>query len=104
MTLGPCCVRVDQYCPQNVPKPQGAASPLRRRDLQRYVEKRTSEGIDPEVYRRKRRQRAARAKPKRKHVRNNAPPKPPEAPVRPKRHPSSATSRKEIISLRTAWN
>jgi integrase len=77
---------------------------LARADLQRYVDKRAGEWIDPEVYRRKRREKAALAKPKRKYVRKNAPPKAPEAPERPKRHPSAATIKKEIVSLRTAWN
>lgn len=39
--------------------------------------------------------------PKRKY-RRKAPP--PETADRPKRHPSSATIKKEIVSLRTAWN
>src|SRR5262245_58384916 len=39
-----------------------------RADLQRYVDKRAGEWIDPEVSRRKRREKAAAAKPKRKHV------------------------------------
>ena len=77
---------------------------MTRADLQRYVDKRATEWIDPEMYRRKRQEKAALAKPKRKYVRKNAPPKPAEAPKRPKRHPSSATIKKEIISLRTAWN
>jgi integrase len=77
---------------------------LTRADLQAYADKRASEWIDPEIYRRKRREKAALAKPKRKYVRKNAPPKPPEKPERPKRHPSSGTIKKEIISLRTAWN
>jgi hypothetical protein len=77
---------------------------LGRADLQRHVDRRAGEWIDPEVYRRKRRERAALAKPKRKYVRKNAPPKPAEAPERPKRHPSAATIKKEIVSLRTAWN
>ncbi len=78
--------------------------PLTRADLQAYVDKRAVEWIDPEVYRRKRKQKAALAKPKRKYVRKGAPPKPAEAPERPKRHPSAATIKKEIVSLRTAWN
>jgi integrase len=77
---------------------------LARADLQRYVNKRAGEWIDPEVYRRKRREKAALAKPKRKYVRKNAPPKPADSPERPRRHPSAATIKKEIISLRTAWN
>jgi integrase len=85
----------------------GGKSPvplMARADLQRYADKRAGEWIDPEVYRRLRREKAARAKPKRKYVRKNAPPKTPEPPERPKRHPSAATIKKEIISLRTAWN
>src|SRR5262245_55214407 len=77
---------------------------MSRPDLQKFVEKRSREWIDPEQYRRKRQEKVALAKPKRKYVRKNPPPKPPEVPERPKRHPSSATIRKEIISLRTAWN
>jgi hypothetical protein len=46
---------------------------MARADLQRYVDKRAGEWIDPEVYRRKRREKAALAKPKRKYVRKNAP-------------------------------
>jgi integrase len=83
---------------------KAAVATIQRSDLQRYVDKRSEEWIDPEVYRRKRKEKAALAKPKRKYVRKNAPPKPPEAPPRKKRHPSSATIKKEIISLRTAWN
>jgi hypothetical protein len=77
---------------------------LGRADLQRYVDKRAGEWIDPEVYRRKRREKAATAKPKRKYVRKNAPAKPAEVAERPKRHPSAATIKKEVVSLRTAWN
>jgi integrase len=78
--------------------------PLTRADLQSYVDKRAGEWIDPEIYRRKRREKQAAAKPKRKYVRKNAPPELAEAPERPKRHPSAATIKKEIVSLRTAWN
>src|SRR5438067_11302076 len=49
-----------------------------RADLQRYVDRRAGEWIDPEVYRRKRREKADLATPKRTYVRKNAPPKPPE--------------------------
>jgi len=77
---------------------------MTRADLQRYVDKRSIEWIDPEVYRKKRQEKLAIAKPKRVYVRKNAPPKMEEAPERPKRHPSSATIKKEIVSLRTAWN
>ena len=82
---------------------KSAVSLINRADLQGYVEKRSAEWIDPEVYRRKRRAKLA-AKPKRKYVRKGAAAKPAEPPDRPKRHPSSATIRKEVISLRTAWN
>jgi hypothetical protein len=77
---------------------------LSRAELQRYVDTRSKEWIDPEVYRRKRRANAMQAKPRRKYVRKSAPPKAPETPERAKRHPSAATIKKEIISLRTAWN
>ena len=83
---------------------RSVVSLISRPDLQRYVDKRAGEWIDPEVYRRKRRAKLAAAKPKRKYVRKGAPPKPPELPERPKRHPSAATIKKEIVSLRTAWN
>lgn len=79
-------------------------SPLSLPNLQKYVDKRADEWIDPEQYRRKRRAKAADAKPRRKYVRKNPPQKLEEAPERQKRHPSSATIKKEIISLRTAWN
>src|SRR5262249_23403076 len=61
---------------------------MSRSDLQKYVEKRSGEWIDPEVYHRKRREKQGAAKPKRKYVRKSAMPKPAEAPERPKRHPS----------------
>lgn len=73
-----------------------------RADLQRYVDRRSGEWIDPNVYRKARRAKLAKAKPKRKY-KNPRPPKA-EAPEKPRRHPSSATIKKEIISLRTAWN
>lgn len=79
-----------------------AVATLTRADLQGYAEKRAGEWIDPNVYRRKRREKRATAKPKRKY-KNPRPPKV-EAPDKPKRHPSPATIKKEIISLRTAWN
>lgn len=74
---------------------------LARPDLQKYVDRRSEEWIDPNVYKKARQEKAA-AKPKRKFKK----PRPPkvEPPDRPKRHPSSATIKKEIISLRTAWN
>jgi integrase len=84
--------------------PKRLVAPLTRPDVQAYVQKRSAEWIDPEVYRRRRREKEALGKPKRKYVRKNAPPKKEEAPDRPKRHPSAATIRKEIVSLRTAWN
>lgn len=77
---------------------------LTRADLQRYVDRRAAEWIDPEVYRHRRREKADAAKPKRKYVRRVGLVKPPEQPERPKRHPSAATIRKEVVSLRTAWN
>jgi len=70
-----------------------------RADLQTYVDKRSGEWIDPNVYRRKRREKLA-AKPPRK----NRKPAPPQSEDKPRRHPSPATIRKEIVSLRTAWN
>jgi integrase len=76
---------------------------LGRADLQRYVDKRAGEWIDPEVYRRQRRQKATAANSKRKYVRKGQAVKV-EPPERPKRHPSPATIKKEIVSLRTAWN
>ncbi len=75
---------------------------LLRPDLQKYVDKRSEEWIDPNVYRKARRAKAAAAKPKRK-FKKLRPPKI-ESPDKPKRHPSAATICKEIISLRTAWN
>jgi integrase len=75
---------------------------LMRPDLQKYVDKRSDEWIDPNVYRKARRAKRVAAKPKRKY-KNPRPPKL-ELPDKPKRHPSAATIRKEIISLRTAWN
>jgi integrase len=74
---------------------------LLRPDLQKYVDKRSEEWIDPNIYRKARREKLA-AKPKRKYM-NPRPPKI-EPPEKPKRHPSAATIKKEIISLRTAWN
>jgi len=74
---------------------------LARPDLQKYVDRRSEEWIDPNVYKKARREKLA-LKPKRKFKK----PRPPkvEPPDKPKRHPSSATIKKEIISLRTAWN
>lgn len=73
--------------------------PLTRADVQKYVDKRAEEWIDPNVHRRKRRVKFA-AKPPRKNRKQP----PPESEDKPLRHPSAATIKKEIISLRTAWN
>lgn len=75
---------------------------VQRTDLQKYVDKRSEEWIDPNVYRKARRAKQAEAKPKRKY--KNPRPAKIEKPDKPKRHPSAATIKKEIISLRTAWN
>lgn len=77
-------------------------TPLTRADLQSYVDKRSEEWIDPNIYRKKRRAKLAANPPKRKYKRKT--PRPPEALDKPLRHPSAATIKKEIISLRTAWN
>jgi integrase len=78
---------------------------LSRADLQRYVDTRAAEWIDPEMYRRKSREKQPVVKPtRRKCVRKKPIPRAAEPPDRPKRHPSPATIKKEIISLRTAWN
>jgi integrase len=76
--------------------------PMQRTDLQQYVNKRSEEWIDPSVYRKARLEKQANGTPKR----NYKYPRPPkvETPDKPKRHPSSATIKKEIVSLRTAWN
>jgi integrase len=84
----------------------GGASELAlmtRGDVQGYVDTRSREWIDPERYRRERRKKATE-KPKRKYVRKNAPAKPAEVAERPKRHPSPATIRREVATLRIAWN
>jgi integrase len=73
---------------------------ISRPDLQKYVDKRAAEWIDPNVYRKARREKPL--KPRRKY-KNPRPPKV-EKPDKPLRHPSAATIKKEIISLRTAWN
>lgn len=77
-------------------------SPLSRSDLQAYVDARAKEWIDPNVYRKKRREKLAAAKPKRKYKKKTSPKA--ESPDKPRRHPSAATIKKEIVSLRTAWN
>lgn len=71
---------------------------ITRADLQKYVDKRSEEWIDPNVYRKARRPKQY----KRKFKKPRLPPK--VEPDKPKRHPSPATIKKEIISLRTAWN
>lgn len=80
--------------------PKRFVAPIARADLQAYVDKRAAEWIDPDRYRKKREAKKA-ARPKRKYKRKR-----PAAAVapRPKRHPSPATIKKEIVSLRTAWN
>jgi integrase len=75
---------------------------IRRPDLQRYVDKRSEEWIDPNIYRKARRKKKATASPGRNFKKPRQPKV--EGPDKPKRHPSSATIKKEIISLRTAWN
>jgi integrase len=74
---------------------------LKRADLQRYVDKRSQEWIDPNVYRRKRREKEA-TRPRRNFTKPR--PSKAEPPDKPKRHPSAATIKKEIVTLRTAWN
>src|SRR5581483_3123142 len=66
---------------------------LKRADLQRYVDKRSQDWIDPNVYRRKRREKLANQKPKRNFKKPRAPKV--EPPDKPKRHPSAATIKKE---------
>lgn len=78
---------------------------LSRATLQKYVDTRASEWIDPKRYERKRREKLAKQPPKRKYNRKNRPPPAtPDKPDKGRRHPSAATIKKEIISLRTAWN
>ncbi len=72
---------------------------LTRPDLQKYVDSRAAEWIDPNVYRAHR-----RAKDAAKAPRSNRKPPPSRSEDKPRRHPSSATIRKEMVSLRTAWN
>ena len=72
---------------------------LTRAGLQAYADKRAKEWIDPNVYRRIRRERDAAMTP-----RKNRMPPPPESEDKPRRHPSSATIRKELTTLRAAWN
>lgn len=72
---------------------------ITRAELQRYTDNRAGEWIDPNVFRRMRRERDIALKP-----RKNRKPPPPIGEDRPRRHPSSATIRKEIVSMRTVWN
>ncbi len=72
---------------------------LTRPDLQAYVHARGKDWIDPNVFRRQRRTRDATRKP-----RKNRKPPPSETEDRPRRHPSAATIRKELVTLRSAWN
>ena len=76
-----------------------AVADLTHADLQGYVDRRSAEWIDPNVYRARRRAIDAAKKP-----RKNRKPPPPESEDKPRRHPSPATVRKEVVSLRTAWN
>lgn len=80
--------------------PAAKIASLTRAELQHYVNRRSQEWIDPNIYRRAR--RLKQAKPKRKFKKPR--PAKVEAPDKPKRHPSAATIKKEIVSLRTAWN
>jgi integrase len=75
---------------------------LTRADLQNYVDKRSEDWIDPNVYRKARLAKLANAKPKRNFKKPR--PQKVEPPAKPRRHPSAATIKKEIVSLRTAWN
>ncbi len=70
-----------------------------RADLQKFVDKRSEEWIDPDKYRKKREATMAAAAKKKDTPVAVKPVK-----KRPKRHPSPATIKKEVISLRTAWN
>lgn len=70
---------------------------ITRPDLQNYVDIRSAEWIDPNVYRRARKEKQYKRKfknPRPMKVEQN----------KPKRHPSPATIKKETVSLRTAWN
>jgi len=72
---------------------------LTRADLQAYADKRADEWIDPNIHRRARRDKFSQKPPR---ANRNPPPSAKED--KPLRHPSPATVKKEIISLRTAWN
>jgi len=82
--------------------PQRSMSSLTRPDLQSYVNRRAAEWIDPNVHLKKRLAKLAAQPPKRKYRRKAASPPPPVE--KPLRHPSAATIKKEVVSLRTAWN
>jgi integrase len=70
---------------------------ISRADLQNYVNKRSEEWIDPNIYRKARKEKQSK--------RNFKTPRPPKIEKdKPKRHPSPATIKKEVISLRTAWH
>lgn len=84
---------------QRILGPDKLIPTVTRADLQAYVDSRSKEWIDPNVYRRKRREKLA-GKPARK----NRKPAPLETEDKPRRHPSAATIKKEIVSLRAAWN
>jgi integrase len=73
-----------------------------RTELQDYIDRRSAEWIDPNVYLRKRREKLANHQPKRHFKR----PRPAEVlPAdKPLRHPSPVTVKKEIITLGTAWS
>ena len=79
--------------------PNTVVTTISRANLQSYVNKRASEWIDPNKYRARR-----RARDKAKKPRSNRKPPPAIEQDKPRRHPSAATIRKEIVSLRTAWN
>lgn len=77
-----------------------AITSITRTELQGYIDQRSREWIDPNVYRRQRRTREKDAP---KRPRKNAR-RPTELLDKPRRHPSAATIKKELVSLRTAWN
>ena len=86
--------------------PKRLVPTMTRPDLQTYVDKRSEEWIDPNIYRKARLPREAGRTTKPLQAELLSKPRPPkvEPPAKPKRHPSAATIKKEIISLRTAWN
>ena len=70
---------------------------MNRANLQGYVNRRSEEWINPNVFR-----EARKSKEYKRKFKN---PRPQIVEIdKPKRHPSPATIKKEIISLRTAWN